>query len=151
MKEKDFLSHKERDGEGEVQTSAYPGRIIVTEPKGPAQPRISVDKYNARRVVLGEDVTLPCVAQGHPVPGYYWKRELQGQSVPVALGERLTVLSAGLLRISKVLDSRLKENWSDARLRFKEGVDIPKGSPYPMDTTVLILRMKKLQKYFQKQ
>ncbi|XP_063908088.1 cell adhesion molecule Dscam1 isoform X3 [Zophobas morio] len=87
---------------GEVQTSMYPGRIIVTEPKGNVQPRISVDKYNARRVVLGEDVTLPCVAQGHPVPGYYWKRELQGQSVPVALGERLTILSAGLLRISKV-------------------------------------------------
>ncbi|KAJ8980663.1 hypothetical protein NQ317_013275 [Molorchus minor] len=87
---------------GEVQTSAYPGRIIVTEPKGNAQPRISVDKYNARRIVLGEDVTLPCVAQGYPVPGYYWKRELQGQSVPVALGERLTILSAGLLRISKV-------------------------------------------------
>ncbi|XP_068893051.1 cell adhesion molecule Dscam1 isoform X3 [Tenebrio molitor] len=87
---------------GEAQTSMYPGRIIVTEPKGNVQPRISVDKYNARRVVLGEDVTLPCVAQGHPVPGYYWKRELQGQSVPVALGERLTILSAGLLRISKV-------------------------------------------------
>ncbi|CAH1168788.1 unnamed protein product [Phyllotreta striolata] len=87
---------------GEVQTSSYPGRIIVTEPKGDSQPRISVDKYNARRVVLGEDVTLPCVAQGYPVPGYYWKRELQGQSVPVALGERLTILSAGLLRISKV-------------------------------------------------
>nr|XP_023018250.1 Down syndrome cell adhesion molecule-like protein Dscam2 [Leptinotarsa decemlineata] len=87
---------------GEVQTSTYPGRVIVTEPKGSTQPRISVDKYNARRVVLGEDVTLPCVAQGHPVPGYYWKRELQGQSVPVALGERLAILSAGLLRISKV-------------------------------------------------
>ncbi|XP_049817554.1 Down syndrome cell adhesion molecule-like protein Dscam2 [Aethina tumida] len=87
---------------GEVQTSTYPGRIIVTEPKGNVQPRISVDKYNARRVALGDDVTLPCVAQGHPVPGYYWKRELQGQSVPVALGERLTILSAGLLRISKV-------------------------------------------------
>lgn len=86
----------------------YPGRIIVTEPKGNVQPRISVDKYNARRVVLGEDVTLPCVAQGHPVPGYYWKRELQGQSVPVALGERLTILSAGLLRISKVSEKLIQ-------------------------------------------
>lgn len=94
---------------GEVQTSTYPGRVIVTEPKGNAQPRISVDKYNARRIVLGEDVTLPCVAQGYPVPGYYWKRELQGQSVPVALGERLTILSAGLLRISKVSENLLYE------------------------------------------
>ncbi|XP_044744906.1 Down syndrome cell adhesion molecule-like protein Dscam2 isoform X2 [Coccinella septempunctata] len=87
---------------GEIQTSTYPGRIIVTEPNGNVQPRMIVDKYNARRCVLGEDVTLPCVAQGHPVPGYYWKRELQGQSVPVALGERHILLSAGLLKITKV-------------------------------------------------
>nr|XP_022920801.1 Down syndrome cell adhesion molecule-like protein Dscam2 isoform X2 [Onthophagus taurus] len=87
---------------GEVQISNYPSRIIVTEPKDPAAPRITVDKYNARRVALGEDVTMPCVAQGHPVPTYHWKRELQGQTVPVALGERLSMISAGLLKISKV-------------------------------------------------
>lgn len=103
---------------GEVQTSTYPGRVIVTEPKGNAQPRISVEKYNARRVVLGEDVTLPCVAQGYPVPGYYWKRELQGQSVPVALGERLTILSAGLLRISKVNFDLLKP-WAPSKLTYR--------------------------------
>ncbi|XP_060519429.1 cell adhesion molecule Dscam2 isoform X3 [Cylas formicarius] len=87
---------------GEVQTSAYPGRIIVTEPKGNVQPRITVEKHSARKVITGDDVTLPCVAQGYPVPGYYWKREIQGQMVPVALGERAIMLSAGLLRISKV-------------------------------------------------
>ncbi|KAK5637805.1 hypothetical protein RI129_000012, partial [Pyrocoelia pectoralis] len=87
---------------GEVQISAYPGRVIITEPKGNVQPRITVDKYNARRVALGEDVTLPCVAQGRPVPGYYWKRELQGQTIPVALGERISIISAGLLKIAKV-------------------------------------------------
>ncbi|XP_017771587.1 PREDICTED: Down syndrome cell adhesion molecule-like protein Dscam2 [Nicrophorus vespilloides] len=87
---------------GEVQISSYPGRVIVTEAKDTVQPRITVDKYNARRIALGEDVTLPCVAQGYPIPSYYWKRELQGQSVPVALGERLTILTAGLLKISKV-------------------------------------------------
>lgn len=86
---------------GEVQVSAYPGRVIITEPKGNVQPRITVEKYNARRVVLGEDVTLPCVAQGRPVPGYYWKKELQGQTVPVALGERISMISAGLLKIAK--------------------------------------------------
>lgn len=89
---------------GEVQTSPYPGRVIITEPKGNVQPRITVEKHNARRVALGDDVTLPCVAQGHPVPGYYWKREreVQGQAVPVALGERISMISAGLLKISKV-------------------------------------------------
>lgn len=88
---------------GEVQVSTYPGRVIVTEPKDNVQPRITVDKYNARRIVLGEDVTLPCVAQGHPVPSYYWKREIQSQNVPVALGERFTMISSGLLKISKVI------------------------------------------------
>ncbi|XP_050296010.1 cell adhesion molecule Dscam2 isoform X2 [Anthonomus grandis grandis] len=87
---------------GEVITSTYPGRIIVTEPKGSVQPRIAVGKFNAKRVVVGDDVTLPCVAQGHPVPGYYWKKEIDGQMIPVALGERNMLLSAGLLRISKV-------------------------------------------------
>lgn len=82
--------------------STYPSRIIVTESKNVDQPRITIDKYNARRVTLGEDVVLPCVAQGHPVPTYYWKRELQGQTVPVALGERLSTIASGLLKISKV-------------------------------------------------
>lgn len=87
---------------GELQTSTYPGRIIVTEPKGSVQPRITVEKFNAKRVILGDDVTLPCVAQGHPVPGYYWKKETDGQMRPVPLGERTILLTAGLLRISKV-------------------------------------------------
>lgn len=97
---------------GEVQKSMYPGRVIVEAPKEAVQPRITVDKYNARRIVLGDDVTLPCVAQGHPVPSYYWKRELQGQPVPVALGERLSMLSAGLLKIAKV------------RLHYKQGMHL---------------------------
>ncbi|KAF7273797.1 hypothetical protein GWI33_013511, partial [Rhynchophorus ferrugineus] len=87
---------------GEVKASVYPGRIIVTEPKGNVQPRVTVDKFKATRISIGDDVTLPCVAQGYPVPGYYWKKELDGQMVPVALGERITLLSAGLLRISKI-------------------------------------------------
>ncbi|XP_066249435.1 cell adhesion molecule Dscam1 isoform X2 [Euwallacea similis] len=87
---------------GELQTSTYPGRIIVTEPKGNVQPRITVDKFNAKRAVVGDDVTLPCVAQGHPVPGYYWKKEEEGQMAPVPLGERVALLTAGLLRISKI-------------------------------------------------
>lgn len=61
-----------------------------------------MDKHNQRRVTLGEDVTLPCVAQGRPVPGYYWKREVQGQTVPVLLGDRFSMISAGLLKIAKV-------------------------------------------------
>lgn len=83
--------------------STIPGRIIVREPMENVPPRISVEKFNAKRVVLGEDVTLPCVAQGFPVPEYHWTREIQGHNEPVALGERLSMLSAGLLKISKVI------------------------------------------------
>ncbi|KAF4524305.1 hypothetical protein B566_EDAN005361 [Ephemera danica] len=68
---------------GEVQASAYPGRIIINEPKGNVQPRITVEKHSTRQVKVGDDVTLPCVAQGFPVPSY-------------------SMLAAGLLRISKV-------------------------------------------------
>jgi hypothetical protein len=55
---------------GEIQTSTYPGRIIVTEPKGMVQPRINVEKHGTRQIVLNGQITLPCIAQGHPVPTY---------------------------------------------------------------------------------
>lgn len=55
---------------GEIQISTYPGRIIVTEPKGMVQPRINVEKHSLRHVVLNGQTTLPCIAQGHPVPTY---------------------------------------------------------------------------------
>lgn len=55
---------------GERQASTYPGRIIVTEPKGLVQPRINVEKHSLRHVVLSGQITLPCIAQGHPVPTY---------------------------------------------------------------------------------
>jgi hypothetical protein len=55
---------------GEVQSSPYPGRIIVSEPKGAEPPRIHVEKHSSKHVKVGEDVTLACVAGGYPVPSY---------------------------------------------------------------------------------
>lgn len=55
---------------GDMQASSYPGRIIVTEPKGPVQPRINVDKQSARHVVINGQITISCIAQGNPVPTY---------------------------------------------------------------------------------
>lgn len=49
---------------GDIQMSTYPGRIIVTEPKGAVQPRINVEKHSLRHVVLNGQTTLPCIAQG---------------------------------------------------------------------------------------
>lgn len=55
---------------GDIQVSTYPGRIIVSEPKGLVQPRMNVEKHSLRHVVLNGQITLPCIAQGHPVPTY---------------------------------------------------------------------------------
>ncbi|PSN42210.1 hypothetical protein C0J52_11247 [Blattella germanica] len=87
---------------GEVHASTYPGRIIITEPKGSVQPRITVEKHVTKQVKVGDDITLPCVAQGFPVPSYRWFREDREQLMPVSVGERVTILAAGLLRINKV-------------------------------------------------
>ncbi|XP_049816620.1 Down syndrome cell adhesion molecule-like protein Dscam2 [Schistocerca nitens] len=87
---------------GEVRASAYPGRIIITEPKGSVQPRITVEKHVNKQVKVGDDVILPCVAQGFPVPTYRWFREDNDQLQPMAVGDRVSVLAAGLMRISKI-------------------------------------------------
>nr|CAD7573671.1 unnamed protein product [Timema californicum] len=110
---------------GEVHSSTYPGRIIITgtdntsrasptegsiissakksiEPKGSVQPRITVEKHVTKQVKAGDDITLPCVAQGFPVPTYRWFREDRDQLLAVNVGERVSVLAAGLLRIAKV-------------------------------------------------
>ncbi|CAH1965461.1 unnamed protein product [Acanthoscelides obtectus] len=101
---------------GEVQTSPYPGRVIVTEPKGVTQPRM--DKHQtggnnggggARRAALGDDATLPCAAHGHPPPTYHWRKEPQkeggggasGEPQPVD-GDRVEVVAAGVIRITKI-------------------------------------------------
>ncbi|RZF40195.1 hypothetical protein LSTR_LSTR016349 [Laodelphax striatellus] len=94
---------------GDVHPSSYPGRIIITEPKGNVQPRITVEKHSRRQVRVGDDITLPCVAQGYPVPTYRWFREEKDQLSPVSVGDRISLVSEGLLRISKVhLDDRGK-------------------------------------------
>jgi len=31
-----------------------------------------VEKHATRQVKVGDDITLPCVAQGFPVPTYRW-------------------------------------------------------------------------------
>ncbi|XP_072160841.1 cell adhesion molecule Dscam1 [Bemisia tabaci] len=94
---------------GETQSSVYPGRIIITEPKESVQPTISVEKHAKKQVKLGEDVTLPCVAQAYPIPSYRWFKEEKDQLVPLRYNDRIYILAAGLLRINKVrLDDRGK-------------------------------------------
>lgn len=43
---------------------------LCAEPKGTVQPRIRVEKHSRKKVKFGEDITLPCLAQGYPLPTY---------------------------------------------------------------------------------
>ncbi|XP_073994587.1 Down syndrome cell adhesion molecule 4 isoform X2 [Rhodnius prolixus] len=85
---------------GEVQTSSYSGRIIVSEPKGTVQPRIRVEKHSRKKVKFGEDITLPCLAQGYPLPTYRWFKEESEKLSPVLNSDRIRLDEAGLLYIS---------------------------------------------------
>lgn len=87
---------------GEIQTSTYPGRIIVTEPKGFVQPRINVEKQTNKHAVVNGQIVLACIAQGHPAPSYKWFKEFQDNLEPLTLNDRVFVISNGLLKISKV-------------------------------------------------
>ncbi|XP_052126133.1 cell adhesion molecule Dscam2 isoform X2 [Frankliniella occidentalis] len=89
---------------GQTRASPTPGRVIITEPKGSAQLRLTVEKHQSVLAKVGEDAVLPCLAQGHPVPSYKWHREeRQGrlQLQPLQLDDRVGLLAAGLLRLKK--------------------------------------------------
>lgn len=43
--------------------STYPGRIIVTEPKGYVQPRINVEKQASKHANVNGNIVLSCIAQ----------------------------------------------------------------------------------------
>lgn len=87
---------------GEIQMSAYPGRVIVTEPKGYVQPRINVEKQASKQANVNGQIVLSCIAQGHPPPSYKWFKELDDQLLPLSLNDRIYIISEGLLKISKV-------------------------------------------------
>ncbi|XP_070509703.1 cell adhesion molecule Dscam1 isoform X3 [Chironomus tepperi] len=87
---------------GEIQQSTYPSRIIVTEPKGYVQPRINVEKQTTKHANVNGQIVLSCIAQANPPPSYKWFKEINDQLLPLALNERIYVISDGLLKISKV-------------------------------------------------
>lgn len=88
-------------GEEKLSGTSPSGRLFVTEPRGSVTPRMSDSKalVSAKQ---GDSVTLPCAAQGFPVPNYSWyKKVSEGVYVPVALNEKVSQLS-GVLIISHV-------------------------------------------------
>ncbi|KAL1449155.1 hypothetical protein WDU94_000378 [Cyamophila willieti] len=59
-------------------------------------------------VKLGDDVILPCVAQGHPLPTYSWYRENREDRTNLRALDlsnpryKILVEKAGLLKISNI-------------------------------------------------
>lgn len=92
----------------EIQTSAYPAKIIVTEPKGFVQPRINVEKQSVKHTTVNGQVTLSCIAQGFPPPSYRWFKEQNERLVPLQYNDRIYLITGGLLKIAKI---RLEDKW----------------------------------------
>ncbi|GAB6027495.1 Down syndrome cell adhesion molecule-like protein 1 [Chamberlinius hualienensis] len=88
-------------GEEKLSAASPSGRLYVTEPSGSVTPRTTDTKASVS-VKQGDSVTLPCAAQGYPVPNYSWyKKVSEGVYVPVALNEKVSQLS-GVLIVSHV-------------------------------------------------
>lgn len=73
-----------------------------SEPKGYVQPRINVEKQTTKHANVNGQIVLSCIAQANPPPSYKWFKEINDQLLPLALNERIYVISDGLLKISKV-------------------------------------------------
>ncbi|XP_070392547.1 cell adhesion molecule Dscam1-like [Dermacentor albipictus] len=58
---------------GQTRLSDTAGKIVATEPVSDLAPRMT-ETRRLVQVVQGQEAALPCIAQGHPPPGYFWFR-----------------------------------------------------------------------------
>lgn len=77
-------------------------KFIILEPTGNQKPRVVVETDSRKHVMVGEDLTLSCLANGFPVPIYRWYKENGDILKPLARDPRLSVPIAGLLKIEKI-------------------------------------------------
>jgi len=45
-------------------------KLFVLEVSDKSQPRAASEKHAVKQLKLGDDILLPCIAQGYPVPTY---------------------------------------------------------------------------------
>ncbi|CAL7934266.1 unnamed protein product [Xylocopa violacea] len=94
---------------GETRLSATKGRLVITEPMGIKAPAFLGDVksfFFLRKE--GSEVSMPCNAQGHPVPITRWYKFIEGSSrrQPVQLNDRVRQVSGTLIiREARVEDS----------------------------------------------
>ncbi|XP_076306911.1 cell adhesion molecule Dscam1-like isoform X2 [Tachypleus tridentatus] len=71
----------------ESKISSKSGRIILTDVHSPISPRL-IHSLQAVQGQKGESLSLPCIAQGNPVPHYQWYRLHGRDKIPLFSGYR---------------------------------------------------------------
>ncbi|XP_022256612.1 Down syndrome cell adhesion molecule-like protein Dscam2 [Limulus polyphemus] len=72
----------------ESKISNKNGRIIITDVHSVISPRL-IYSVPVIRGQQGDTLSLPCVAQGNPVPHYVWYRLHERERIPLFLGHRV--------------------------------------------------------------
>ncbi|XP_076339611.1 cell adhesion molecule Dscam1-like isoform X2 [Tachypleus tridentatus] len=72
----------------ESKISNKSGRLIITDVHSPISPRL-IHSIPMIRGQQGDTLSLPCVAQGNPVPHYLWYRLHRRERVPLLFGHRV--------------------------------------------------------------
>ncbi|KAG8194566.1 hypothetical protein JTE90_013309 [Oedothorax gibbosus] len=80
---------------GDIQLSSTSGRLIITDPQGTQQPRLS-DTRSSINVRQGSSAELTCVAQAYPLPNYKWYKKDGVRLVPVNAKAGVILLSGSL-------------------------------------------------------
>nr|NP_001036509.1 down syndrome cell adhesion molecule 1, isoform M [Drosophila melanogaster]ABI31060.1 down syndrome cell adhesion molecule 1, isoform M [Drosophila melanogaster] len=85
---------------GETRLSATKGRLVITEPVGSVQPKISVgERRKDAEVPKHGDLSIFCPAQSYPVPAFRWYKFIEGttRKQAVVLNDRVKQVSGTLI------------------------------------------------------
>ncbi|XP_054712505.1 cell adhesion molecule Dscam2-like [Uloborus diversus] len=128
-----FRCHVENVVTKEKRISRNYARIIVTDPHHSQAPRIT-RRINRLSVKSGERITLPCIAQGYPIPNYRWRKHFADEMSISGLGssvrqeggilifEKITSSSAG--KYTCYVSNTMGEDKMDTELVVEEPIQI---------------------------
>ncbi|XP_047472730.1 Down syndrome cell adhesion molecule-like protein Dscam2 isoform X28 [Penaeus chinensis] len=91
----------------ETRLSATAGRLVISDPLSSESPKVSGEQGVAMVRQEGAGFSMPCPAQGFPVPSFRWFKVPEGgRKAAVELGERVKQVGGTLIiREAKVEDS----------------------------------------------
>ncbi|XP_054712617.1 cell adhesion molecule DSCAM-like [Uloborus diversus] len=138
-----FRCHTENVVTKEKKVSMNYSKIIVTEPHHNQPPRVT-KRLNRISVPQGQRATLPCIAQGYPVPTYRWYRD-QGDQRPLPDHTISVSQEAGVLIFHKVLPSdsgRYMCHVANVMGEEKVDIELIVEEPYKVSITPPELRLE---------